>query len=591
MPASTSRAPMRLTSGASALSPDVSALRRFIPIVAAAVVCATTGAGGREQTAGVVGTVVDASTGLPIADVEVTASQRGSPRRGSLATPRTRTNAAGEFRLANLPSGRHWIEASHRDYLQGSAGLATFGALPMPTEVRPGETAEARIRLWKHAAISGQVRSADGRAIVAAKVTALVASEICGTKELEIGPSTVTKNDGTYSIQGLQPGEYLPVTQVNGMVAVYSPGVTSPQWAFVSAARPGSEVSGADIVVPNQPGETITGSFVPAQPTDYAMPTTVDLFPASSEGIKSHLPSARVNVVGGRFRFERVNAGNYIVRASIMPPTSTGMFRQSGGSWTPPNQRSTGVIQTSAAEPSWWAEEAVAVRDETVHIAVPLRRGLRIRGRLDVSLVASEAAKRIRELPIVMTRDDGVAFGAYSTPAIDEKGQFETAGVPRGSYVFQIPWPELTGVNLYLAKVTVEGRDWTGQGIPLTSGDVAGVVVYLTDRPGRVAGQILASSDLDRFGGTAYAFPTNEQQWTGCGPLAPRMAFAAVNRDGGFVFDRLPIGEYWVAAVVGGEFRYARPDYLRRLLPTAQKVKVDIGTSSNVTLKAGPRAH
>jgi hypothetical protein len=148
----------------------------------------------------------------------------------------------------------------------------------------------------------------------------------------------------------------------------------------------------------------------------------------------------------------------------------------------------------------------------------------------------------------------------------------------------------VANLNLHLAKVTMSGRDWTGIAIPLATADVTDITIYVTDRPGRVSGDVMVNPELAMFGASAYVFPTDERLWTNCAPYAPRMSFANVGNDGRFaILDGLPPGEYYVASTIAGELQYARAEYLRRLVPFAQRVRIDVGSDVRVTLRPKPR--
>jgi hypothetical protein len=59
--------------------------------------------------------------------------------------------------------------------------------------------------------------------------------------------------------------------------------------------------------------------------------------------------------------------------------------------------------------------------------------------------------------------------------------------------------------------------------------------------------------------------------------------------DGRFRTTGLPPGEYFVAAIIGAEDAWKSPEFLRSLVPFAARVKIGLGDTASVSLKAKPR--
>jgi hypothetical protein len=175
----------------------------------------------------ILGQVVDAATGQPIADAVVTymgqESGRGrgrgpQPPAAGLPPPLLRfvTGTDGRFVLRDLPAGQIQIEVTASGYLNGRAGQAHPEGMVRPVVLAEGErNGSVRIRLWKYGVISGRITDETGEPAVGAQVR-VVKRGATGGLPLAFSSPGRTDDRGVYRISTLAPGDYyviVPQTQ------------------------------------------------------------------------------------------------------------------------------------------------------------------------------------------------------------------------------------------------------------------------------------------------------------------------------------------------------------------------------------------
>lgn len=203
----------------------------------------------------ILGQVVDALSGEPVAAATVTVTVRGASAGGAGAGPmfvaaggevRLLTGADGRFVVREVPVGpdgaQVLLSATAPGYGAGAYGQSQPGGPSQPFPVSAGTlVAQPRLRLWQTSSIAGVVTDERGEPLPGIPVRALRRTHVEGQVRLSggdasalaaglpgeaqmqmasagLGGGAVSDDRGVYRISGLRPGDYVvmtPLTQVS----------------------------------------------------------------------------------------------------------------------------------------------------------------------------------------------------------------------------------------------------------------------------------------------------------------------------------------------------------------------------------------
>jgi hypothetical protein len=160
------------------------------------------------------GRVVDASTGQPLKDVEMTGT--GTENLGQV-----RTDAEGRYRYNGRKNGLYIIRGEKEGYGDYNA------AMRRAVRVTAGETVKGiDLALLREAVVTGRVLNSEKKPIFGAKVDLLVRNgEWDGVPRYRTPGSATTGADGSYEIRGMGEGRHLlrvltpPVVEMNPAAA------------------------------------------------------------------------------------------------------------------------------------------------------------------------------------------------------------------------------------------------------------------------------------------------------------------------------------------------------------------------------------
>jgi hypothetical protein len=129
-----------------------------------------------------------------------------------------------------------------------------------------------------------------------------------------------------------------------------------------------------------------------------------------------------------------------------------------------------------------------------------------------------------------------------------------------------------------------QGRDIADVPIDVSGGDIAGIVVTLTDRPAEIVGTVRNATGAD-VDASVLVFPTEPALWTGT--LNPRrMRSVRASKTGSYSVKGLPPGSYYVIAVPDEEASdWTDPRSLENLSRAATLVDVDKGSNKTQDLR------
>ena len=152
----------------------------------------------------ITGTVVGATTGIPLDRAEITLSSAGQQRM-QLAT--VTTTDTGAFRFDHLAAGKYTLDASRRGYI--AAGYQEHEGFVTAIVTGPDlDTQDLRFELFPEAVLSGAVTDDSGEPIGGAQVSLYRQLQENGVSRIAAANSTVTDDTGTYEFSRLRPGDY-----------------------------------------------------------------------------------------------------------------------------------------------------------------------------------------------------------------------------------------------------------------------------------------------------------------------------------------------------------------------------------------------
>ena len=250
-----------------------------------------------KSTAFILGQVVDGTTGQPIPEAIVTLRRSGGARgavparggdagsiaaavameqamagRGGPQEQRLMTGGDGRFVFHSLPPGNFTLTVTLNGYSSSLAsGAANFnplvamaglsfptGGAGSPTSISLTEgqrVSDARLRLWKNAAITGTVQDDGGEPAVGLTVQAMSRIVVAGRARYLPAGSGRTDDRGAYRIASMQPGDYVvvipqapaavPAAMLDSMMKGLGGGDMSGMMGMVDLASSGVNIGAA----------------------------------------------------------------------------------------------------------------------------------------------------------------------------------------------------------------------------------------------------------------------------------------------------------------------------------------------------------
>ena len=285
----------------------------------------------------------------------------------------------------------------------------------------------------------------------------------------------------------------------------------------------------------------------------------------------------------GRFTFPGVPAGQYVLRAYRVPQTR---FTVAMENYSVVGGVSSTVIPPSPppqAAPTFWAQSLVTVGgDDLTDVAVSLRPGLRVRGRVDFQGTQTPP-QPLPPITVVLQPMDGRALGAPIPPGrIDAAGTFTTSGYPPGRYLVNVAAP-LPG--WVLKSIQAGGVNLIERPLDLESADISDLTVTFTDRRSDLSGTATgASGPNDDV--SIIVFPADYQTWLANGRSPRRTVTALADRNGSYQLLLPPPGDYIVAAVLNGRTGEMELAEYSALARQGTRISVSEGEKKTLALTA-----
>jgi hypothetical protein len=493
-----------------------------------------------------------------------------------------------------------------------AAGGRMMANAPATYAVGEGEVLkDIRLRLWKHASVAGTVLDDAGEPAVGLTVQAMRRTLIGGRARYAPAGTGRTDDRGVYRIASLMPGDYLivmPQTQMavpaamiekivemgvtgkvdpadqasiaaigqllattgGGFGAAMNNGVrlgsymvasgggslplvgpdgylstyrtaffsdaSTPVDATIVSLKSGDERAGADFQLRLTP--TVAVSGIAMGPDGPAANLAVRLVVPGDRIVSDTEFDVATSVTtgDGRFSFYGVPPGQFLLRAlkSPFPTVAAGM---SAGS--------------SPSEVPLFAVVDVTVGTTDIqNLTVQLAETFSISGRVDFEGRAGAAAPAtLKGAGVMLLPADGQAPNILTMgrPApVSEDGTFLRAGLVPGRYFLDLP---TVPAPWQVKSATLDGRDVLDAPLEIRSGNVAGVVITLTDRLGQLSGTVTASSQGRPGDAAVILFPADYRAWIDNG-MNPRLARTTrATSSGAYTIPRLTSGDYVVVAI------------------------------------------
>jgi uncharacterized GH25 family protein len=217
-----------------------------------------------------VGRVIDAATGKPVAGATVTIS--GGPTRTAPPTPPTRgasapmpalppprilTDSEGRFAFRKLTRGNYSLTATKSGYSAGAYGRMRPEGPSRSINLDDNERLiDVAIRIFKFASINGRLTDETGEPIVGAGVRSYRRTLVAGRRRLMQSNSGTTDDRGVYRIFNLVPGEYVVSVPMSTTSAPIAGPTGAPANQNFSASA--QNLTGSAMPSPNSGGRLLS---------------------------------------------------------------------------------------------------------------------------------------------------------------------------------------------------------------------------------------------------------------------------------------------------------------------------------------------
>ncbi|HEX7779931.1 MAG TPA: carboxypeptidase-like regulatory domain-containing protein, partial [Vicinamibacterales bacterium] len=509
----------------------------------------------------------------------------------------TITDDEGRFEFEALPAAKYEISAARPSFVPIAYGATRPGRPGTPLAVKAGQSITGvLVLLARGAVITGVVRDAEGDPITGIEVRVERSGINAAMGKARV--SVVTDDQGVYRAYGLAAGSYVvsarppstggvssiptdaevdvalrelqrrrgvgspnpsgvpskPATaraagpdataRVHDLVPVYHPSVFTQEETIPVTVATGEERSAIDVTVQMMSTSTVAGQI---QTADGRLPPNVHLSLTKASAQGTPVTVTTTVQKDGTFRFSSVTPGRYLVVARAM---SQEMVRASLG--FPP----TGIEAASVGPCSFAAQNVTVNGSDITDLSLTVKPCFRITGRVEFVESALKrppnfTAVRLTWLPDVSTGTP-MLVPSRVPPAVAPDGTFllgEWGEVLPGSYHFRA---ELTGSEpgrgWWMQTATADGRDILDAPLEISPDNPAtiNVIFAFTDRHTSLSGVLQTASGQAATDYTILVFTVNREWWR---PPFRRVATTRPATDGQYVFNDLPPGEYYLAAM------------------------------------------
>jgi 5-hydroxyisourate hydrolase-like protein (transthyretin family) len=535
----------------------------FQSILVALPILATCGQSMQAQSASpatnigheIAGVVLNARTGLPIRDVEVTVFRS---KDNSLVV-QTATDAEGRFSVPQLPDDKYSLRASRRGYIPAAFEEHENGSTAIVTGKGLISTG-LRFMLAPQAVISGVVTDDSGDPVPGAMVSLYRQDPRVGTGKAVRANGTGTDEQGNYEIANLAPGSYFLSVTATPWYATHRP---TPNGAQPKASQPRSPL---DVAYPATyyPDAADSAFATPiAVNAGERVPINITLHPVPAIHITMQLPVTGPNGQVSMPQLQREVFGYPDgVQANISSATSGEPAGPHSVTTVEISGIAPGAYDMELNNPNGESSRATAIdlnSDQAIDLSstTPLAE---ISGK--VAMAGGDSPPS--SLVVILTPEQ--SQNQASAP-VEPDGSFHIHSVRPGIYEFAIYTVNVFGYAMTTTRLTANGATLKGH-LLTVGGEPVTLTATLADSTASVNG--FATHDGKPASGIFLELiPKNA--------AAGRAAFA-VNQsdsDGSFNFLHVLPGEYTLVAIQEGwMLDWTDPQAMAPYLPKGLKVTV-----------------
>lgn len=508
------------------------------------------------------GTVVNRSSGQPIGRALVVLEPDFAMLTGS----------DGSFSFQNVPAGGHALSVRRPGYVSLGSGsgmvqgfqVGRFASHPLPPlniEVGP-DMPSVTVRITPESSIAGQVTLSTSDPAEGIRISVWRRLIENGRPQWQMAGFAMTRTDGSFHLEGLDPGAYMLYTQATTDQTAAAASPRSPVWGFPPVYYPGVSDPAAAGILTLAPGQQAEADFSLVRQQFY--PVTVAV----------RVPTA-VQFAG----LEVVDAGGRTTGFPVRydPRTQVAHLSVPNGSWS--------LLGHSYSRIPLWGQADFQVAGAPASLAISLTP--------------------VPHIPVNVTRDftaTGAQASVYGGPGVNlflaHADSFSQGG--GGGYLSPVPGSDNSAwqftVNqpgrywvqgsafppAYIASITSGGVDLSGTALTVLPGSSPQPIeVTLRNDSGTIGGQLSGQAGSPASGEAP-------QVWVYAIPLFSTVDVlreTSVQADGAFTLSNLPPGPYRVVACdQPQQIDFHSPDALAAWAGRGQAVTLDPGGSAHVSL-------
>ncbi|HKT81792.1 MAG TPA: carboxypeptidase-like regulatory domain-containing protein [Vicinamibacterales bacterium] len=482
---------------------------------------------GNRATAGIRGRVTAAGTNRPIRGARIALTAPELPAARNFVA-----DVDGRFAIDGLPPGRYTLTGSAPGYVALSVGQTRPFEPGRPIALLEGQIANGvTLTLPRGGALAGAVRSANGRPLISADVSALRVNFVRGVRQFEVAGRADTNDLGEFRIYGLTPGTYYlaaakrfsfagrPTTET-GYPPMFFPGTRNAADARPVTVAAGQTTGGIDLVVDTQGSGSVGVTIKDMNGQMPRLGTALAFLRLGGMDVSSFFGGNISSLdLRGRQVFLALPPGEYIAYSA------TGYATQPGSAAVPP--------QAGAVK--------IQVNGNVGDVELNLSPMQYATGRI-VFDGGGDASLSAADIKLSIVPADPAAYPFPITATIKSDLTFALPA-PAGRQLVRANVPSGWG----LKAVRFKGEDVVDTGLEFgTSQDLDGIEVELTRRLTQVNGTVRGARNEPVDDYTVVVFSRDPREWTGD---SRSFAIARPDQAGSFTVTGLKPGEYFAAAL------------------------------------------